>query len=96
MAVDWVSQGIVLFDFSYAGRASSLSGVDPTHVLSSLKMNIPTCEFQGDIIQIIAKVICMHFGTNSDIYFLWAWLGMFLLAQKNVLCEESDDYLLNI
>lgn len=35
VAVDWVGQGIVLFNFSYGGRASSLSGVDPTHVLSS-------------------------------------------------------------
>lgn len=35
MAVDWVGQGIVLFDFTYGGRVSSLSGVGPTHVLSS-------------------------------------------------------------
>lgn len=58
-------------------ESGGLSGVDPTHVLScnhiTLKVKIPTYTFQGDILQIIAIAICLHFGINCGIYF---FMGM--------------------
>lgn len=65
-----------LFEFSYDRSVMGLSGADPTHVLCcnsiTLKENIPTFKFQGDIIQIIAVAICMHFGITTVSIFLWA------------------------
>lgn len=42
----------------------------------------------------ITVIACIW--NKYGIYFLWASLGMFLLAQKKSLCEESDYYLFNI
>lgn len=64
-------------EFSSGRRVRGLSGVSPTHVIScnyiTLKVKIPTYKFQGDILQIIAIAICLHFGINYGIYF---FMGM--------------------
>lgn len=56
-------------------ESGGLFGVDPTQVLSynsiTSKVKIPTYKFQGDILQIIAIAICLHFGINYGIYFFY-------------------------
>lgn len=58
-------------------ESGGLSGVDPTHVLPcnyiTSKVKIPTYMFQGDILQIRAIAICLHFGINYGYLF---FMGM--------------------
>lgn len=65
MAVDWVGQGIVLFDLSYGRRVRSLPGVDLTHVLASSNH----LEDEGSHRRISRRHNSDH--SKSDLYAFW-------------------------